>query len=195
MGGILVYGSRDFGLIVRQIIKDCSMNFAGFIDDFHSGPEIVGDWEYVKENFSTKEYKVAIAIGYSYLEKRRIIFECVEQAGFSTITLIHPQSYISNTAVVHKGCIIMAKAVVDMRTEIGAYSVVWPGTVVNHDAVIGSNVFLSPNSTLCGFSRIGDNSFIGAGAIVTDHIEVKCDSFIKAGQIYGPHSRPRKIRR
>jgi sugar O-acyltransferase (sialic acid O-acetyltransferase NeuD family) len=188
MQRILVYGSRDFGAIAKQILGDCKMNFAGFIDDYYKSPEIIGNWDFVKENCSIDEYQIVIAIGYSNLEKRKEACERVEQAGFCTVTLIHPHAYIASTAIVHKGSIIMAKAVVDMRAQIGAYSVVWPGTVVNHDVVIGANVFLSPNSTICGYVTIGDNSFVGAGAVITDHVCVNKGSFIKAGKVFSANS-------
>lgn len=181
---ILIYGSREFGQVVRSLVGDAGHEFAGFIDDFEAdadaGTRIIGDWNRVAGEFLPSDFGIAIAVGYANLDARWNVYRKVCDAGYHCPALIHPQAYVAKSAVVGTGSIVMARAIVDCRASLAELTVVWPGTVVNHDSAIGPNVFLSPNSTICGCATVGCNSFVGAGAVVVDHVNVPARSFIKA---------------
>ena len=184
MKRVIVYGSRDFGAIVQNIIVDCGYIFSGFIDDLYEGEYVLGSYEQVLTTHPPDQYEIAIAIGYNHLAARKQIYKKLKDNGYKITSLIHPSSIISNSAIVNEGTIIMTGAIIDMRVTIGEICVIWPGVVVNHDCCIGSNAFLCPNSTICGFSKIEESSFIGAGSVVVDHSIVPGESFVKAGSIF-----------
>ena len=54
--------------------------------------------------------------------------------------------------------------VINPGTKIGNNSVIWSGTIIEHDNVIGQNVFITPGVRTAGYVSIGDNSFVGMGA-------------------------------
>jgi len=181
---ILVYGSRDFGQVIKALVKNCGYEFSGFIDDFNTGDEIVGKFLEVCDTFSSENYEIVIAIGYNNLKERWKIYRKVSGAGYRIPHLIHPKAYVSESCKVGEGVIIMTGAIVDINVKLAELVVLWPGVVVNHDSEINANTFLSPNSTICGFVTIGENCFLGAGAVVVDHMRVPEDSFIKAGRLF-----------
>jgi len=184
MKKLLIYGSREFGNVVKSIAYDCEYAFAGFIDDYYTGPDILGPYELIRSTHSPDYYDIAMAVGYSHLLKRWDLYERIKRDGYSLATLIHPQSYCHETAKVEEGAIIMTRSVIDMNADIKEISVVWPGVVVNHDSSVGPNCFISPNATICGYTVVESGSFIGAGSIIIDHSLVKKGSFIKAGTVY-----------
>jgi sugar O-acyltransferase (sialic acid O-acetyltransferase NeuD family) len=181
---VLVYGSKDFGYVIKDLTKQCGYKFEGFIDDYNKSEEIVGNFYEVAQNYSNNEFSIAIAIGYNNLQARWKIYQEVLKNGFNVLTLVHPQAYVSETSKIGRGSIIMAGTVIDLNANIGELSVLWPGVVVNHDSIIGENTFLSPNSTVCGFASVGEHSFIGAGTVVVNHKVVPKGSFIKAGKVF-----------
>ena len=183
MEKILIYGSRDFAKILKNLVKECSLNFAGFISDLDKGDNIVGNLLTVKKKFNPNEYKIINGLGYSDLRNRWKIYEEIVSAGFDVPNLIHPKAIISDSVKIGKGSIFMAGSIIDFNTKIKDLSVFWPGVVVNHDCIIGKNNFLSPNCTICGFVNIGNNCFIGAGTTIADHISIGNNMFIKAGRI------------
>src|SRR5262249_20651838 len=70
---ILVYGSREFGQVVRDLAVQCGYAFAGFIDDVNHGEGILGAWQEVARSHGSSSHAVAMAIGYRHLRERREI--------------------------------------------------------------------------------------------------------------------------
>lgn len=183
MKNMLVYGSKEYAFIIRDLIDYLKCPFTGFIDDFSTGPDIVGNYQYVKAHYNSDDTQIVIAVGYDNLSARWNVYQKVKM-DYRVITLIHNNAYIRNKSNIGTGSVIMSNVTIDSNAKVGEMVVAWPGVVINHDTSIGDNTFLSPNSTICGSVKIGRNCFIGAGAIITDHIEVADNSFIKAGQVY-----------
>lgn len=189
MKQILVYGSREFGQVVRDLAGQCGYRFAGFVDDIDRGPDILGPWQEVARGHDPARHSVAMAIGYDHLRERRALCERVRAQGYETPALIHPRAYVRDAAAVGVGTFIMAGAVVDFAARVGPFAVVWPGATINHHAEVGANTFISPNAAICGYSVVGEDCFIGAGATIVDHRTVPSGSFVKAGSVYaGPET-------
>ena len=184
MKKVLVYGSKEFGHVVKDLVIDCNYEFCGFIDDYNTGNSIVGGFDFVKLNYSNDLYFIAIAIGYNNLKARWSAYNNVSNSNFKTITLVHPDAYVRDMEIIGSGSIVMTRATIDTKLNINDLNVFWPGVVINHDTIIGSNNFFSPNSTVCGCCNIGNNCFIGANAVISDHNSLENDSFVKANSIY-----------
>lgn len=184
MSSIIIYGSQQFAHYVRDLAEECGHDFVGFIDDFSKGRDILGTFDEVRKQYSPREIRIVIAIGYQNLKARWEVINKVNNTGFEILTLIHPKAYVHKNAVIGKGSIICAGAVIDYNARIGEATFVWPNVTVNHDAKIGENCFLSPHVNICGFAHIGDNCFLGASSVVINGSNVYDNSFIKAGTIY-----------
>jgi sugar O-acyltransferase (sialic acid O-acetyltransferase NeuD family) len=181
---VLIYGSREFGQTVRALVEDCGAQFAGFIDDWHSGPTIIGSFVDAQAGFNRDGHDVAIAIGYKNLEARWKVYQSVIAAGYRVPALVHPDARVNRRATVSGGAMVMAGAVIDTNATVGSLAVVRPGAVVSHDTRIGENTYVAPNATICGSCNVGRNCFIGAGAVVVDHAHVPDGAFVKAGSVY-----------
>lgn len=185
MKKLLIYGSKEFAEIVRNLSGVCGYTFCGYIDDFHSNAQdVVGDFEHVRREFDPKEYKIAIAIGYDHIKQRNAICRKVKNASYSIPSLIHPTAYVDPSATFGDGLIAMVNCTIDYNVCLGDNVVIWPGAVINHDSVVEDNIFISPNTTICGFCRVGENSFLGATATIVDHNIVPPHTFVKAGAVY-----------
>jgi len=184
MNKVLLYGSGDFGKIVKNILKSTDYTFAGYISDIEKGDDIVGDYDYLINNVNKNEYGIIITVGYSDLINRMKLYEKVLEAGFRLPNIIHSNSRIDPSVILGNGNIIMAGTDIDFNSVISDIVVFWPGSVISHDSKIKSNVFLSPNSTICGYAEIGKSTFVGAGSVIIDRCIVKENSFIKAGSLY-----------
>jgi len=183
MKKVLVYGSQEFGRVIKDMLLYMKYPFAGFIDDINIGEDIVGNYSFIKGNYDANDYQIVLAIGYKDLASRLKLFQRIKD-DFQFLTLIHDTAYIRNIHNLGSGSIVMSNATIDANAKIGEFVVVWPGVVVNHDSVIGNNTFLSPNCTICGSVKIGESCFIGAGAVVVDHSNVPDNTFIKAGSVF-----------
>lgn len=184
MKKIIVYGSKDFARVIKHLVIQCGHIFIGFVDDYNIGEDIIGTYEFAKQEYPASNYEYVIAIGYNDLKARWSIFQKVIGDGFSVATLVHPQSNMDPSTHLGIGNMIMRGVTIDVNVEIGSLVVLWPGTVVNHDVTILNNNFISPNATICGFVNIGNNCFIGAGSVIVNNMSISNDAFIKAGSVY-----------
>lgn len=184
---LLVYGSQEFGRLIKELATACKKNVVGFIDDISAGDhkkDVLGSYEDIKKKFKPKDTEIVIAIGYKDLAARKKVYEKVIGDGYRIPTLVHPQAYVSSASHLDHGNIVMVGATIDAFCKVGRLCVFWPGSVVNHDSLIEENSFISPNATLCGFTRIGASSFVGAGAVIVDRKNVPPGSFVKAGTVF-----------
>jgi len=178
---VLVYGSRDFGKVVRHLVDDCGHTFCGYIDDHYDGDQIVGSFAEVRRMCAPSEdLGLVLAVGYRHLAARRKLLACIRDEGYRTPSLIHPKAYVASSAEIADANIVMATAVVDSCSRLGEMCVLWPGAVINHDSVLQCNCFVSPGAVVCGYANIGANTFIGANAVVVDHATVPDNTFVKA---------------
>ena len=183
MKKIIIYGSKSFAIILKDLLAYHNYPFVGYIDDFETErDEVIGNYEFVKEKYSRNEYQILIGIGYNNLEGRWKIYQKIKK-DYEIFTFIHKNAYVRNIENIGKGSIIMANVIIDANAMLGELNVCWPGAILNHDSKVESNTFISPNATVCGFVDIGSSCFIGAGAIIVDHVKVESRSFIKAGSI------------
>lgn len=182
---LLVYGSSDFGAVLRDVLADCGHEFAGFVDDLNpTRAGVLGAFESVRASHAPSAHAMVMAIGYKHLADRARIFAAVRAAGYRLPPLIHPAAHVHATAAVGEGAVVMARAIVDRGARLAEASVLWPGANVSHDSEVGANTFLSPGAIVCGFARVGAGCFIGAGAVVADHRAVPDGSFVKAGSVF-----------
>lgn len=182
---LLVYGSSEFGMVLRDVLGDCGHEFAGYVDDVHPGrPEVVGSFDSARASHPPPVYGMVLAVGYKHLEARKRILAAIRAAGYRLATLVHPAAHVHSSAAIGEGAVVMARAIVDRGARLGEASVLWPGANVSHDSAVGANTFVSPGAVVCGFAKVGSSCFVGAGSVIADHCTVPDGSFVKAGSVF-----------
>ncbi len=182
---LLVYGSSEFGVVLRDVLHDCGHEFAGFVDDVHPDrPGVVGAFASARASHPPSGYGMVLAVGYKHLEARVRILAAARAAGYRFATLVHPDAHVHSSAVIGEGTVVMALAIVDRGARIGESCVLWPGANISHDSSVGGNTFVSPGAIVCGFAKVGSSCFVGAGSVIADHCTVPDGSFVKAGSVF-----------
>ena len=179
---LFIYGSKCFASTVAGLVADTGHELAGMIDDQASGEHIVGSLDVVSRAHARSEAGLVMAIGYKDLPARWRAWQRVLAAGWTVPVLVHPRAYVSATAQLGAGALVMAGAIVDQRSRLGQAVVIWPGACINHDCQVGDNSFISPSAVLCGSVHVGAHSFVGAGALVVDGGELPPSSFVRMGE-------------
>ncbi len=194
MSEVFIYGSGDFGQVLKPLVLDTVGQFAGFIDDWNTGDEILGSLDAVLPKLNAAVHQFVLAIGYRHLKARWEIYQRLRRLDFQFPTLIHRSALVHGSARVDEGAVVMMGAIIDVNVRVGPLAVLWPGATVAHDTNIGSNSFVSPRATVCGRSTVGRDCFIGAGAVVVDHVAVPDGSLVKAGTVFHRRSTPTPYR-
>lgn len=129
------------------------------------------------EKFISKGYDVFVAIGNNKI--RKDISENINQL----VTLIHPQSVISNICTIEKGTVIMPNVVINSSCKIGKGVIINTAATIDHDCTISDYVHISPGAHLGGTCYIGEKAWIGLGSSVINNIEIEKDAIIGAGSV------------
>lgn len=120
--------------------------------------------------------------------------------------LIHPFSFVSPSAQLEAGTLIVAGAIVNASAKIGRGVILNTGCSVDHDCVVSDFVHISPGARLAGNVQVGARTWIGIGAVIREGVKIGSDVVIAAGAavindvsdnmvVGGMPARPLKLRK
>jgi len=181
---LLLFGGKTFADTIEELASICGYEVVVRIDDYDPRPPLIVTLDAASQTYDSTRHTIALAIGYKDLSARLIAYHRLKQLGYTAATLIHPTAYVSPTASIGSGSLIMAQVCVDCRSVVGEACVLWPKACINHDTSVGCNTFISPNATLCGNVHVGESSFIGASSVVVDGASLPPKAFLKMGSVY-----------
>ena len=157
---LLILGAGQYGQIIFETAEamDC-FDRIEFLDDQNS--RAIGKLE--EYAMLTDSYDCAfVAMGNPQL--RLEWMGKLKEAGYELPTLIHPQGYVSKSAVLSEGCIVEPMAVVQAGAIVEAGSLLCAGCVVNHNSIVKQGC------------QIDCNAIVPARAIVPAMTKIPCGS-------------------
>ncbi|MEW6639286.1 MAG: acetyltransferase [Pseudomonadota bacterium] len=114
---------------------------------------------------------------------RRDVVLRVTAEGARLVSVVHPDVTISADARIKAGATILARAVVNIDTEIGENVIINTGAVIEHDCVIGPHVHIAPGSCLAGNVTVGEGAFLGIGSRVIPGVRIGAWAVVGAGAV------------
>ena len=129
---LLIIGAGGHGKCVKETAELIGLfNKIDFLDD--NSAEAIGPWaDY--EKFSASYSTAFIAIGNN--ELRATWFDKLTAAGFNLITLVHPTAYISQSAQIGPGTIVLPMAVLHANVTVKRGNIIGIGTLLDHNVKI-----------------------------------------------------------
>ena len=170
---------------VEVIERSSNFYIAGFISSKHSINDKIFNYKVLsnKDNFEIfypKIRNVAICIGQiKSSKKREMLYKKLKKIGFSFPVFFPKSSYVSKTAKIDEGTIIMNKCVINSKVKIGKCCIINTSSVIEHDVNIEDFCHISTSVTVNGACNIGTKSFIGSGSVLRECITLKKNTFIK----------------
>jgi len=141
--------------------------------------------------FSRQNRNIAILLGIGVKEFRNPIVEILTSR-FPPNTfppVIHKNAYVSQSAKVGHGSVLLANAYVGPEASIGNFCILNTGSIVEHEVNIGDLSILSPSAVVAGKSKIGENCFLGMNASIAQNVSLAHDSIVGANSFIN-HSFP-----
>jgi UDP-perosamine 4-acetyltransferase len=120
-----------------------------------------------------------VAIGSNSVRER--VAASARALGFDLVTIVSPHSYVSPTAMLGPGCVVMVGAAVQVEADVGELGIVNTGASIDHECKLGRAVHIAPHATLCGNVVAGDRVWFGAGSTVIEGVVLADDVFVAAG--------------
>lgn len=111
------------------------------------------------------------------------LYRHFKNLGYTFASVIHPSAIIAGDAGLAEGVQIMAGAVIQTGSSIGANTIINTRAGVDHDCVIAEDVHVAPGATLSGMVRIGAGAHIGAGATIVQNVGIGSNAVVGAGAV------------
>lgn len=161
---LLIIGAGGYGRTVADVAKQigCFEKIA-FLDDTKSGSGVLGRCEEYAY-FCDEDTAVYPAFGDNALRMEWL--EVLTEEGLTVPTLIHPDAYVSPTATVCAGSVVLPKAVVNTNVTVGMGCIINIGALIDHDTVIENGVHLAPGAIVKALNRIPEGSKINSGEVI-----------------------------
>jgi sugar O-acyltransferase (sialic acid O-acetyltransferase NeuD family) len=114
---------------------------------------------------------------------RQELFETWQQRSYSFATVVHPKAVLAKSVQLAEGVQILAGAVINPNTKIGANTIVNTGAIVEHDCIIGDHVHLAPGARVAGNVTIGKAAHIGIGSTIIQGLTLGENCLVAAGAV------------
>lgn len=161
---LLILGSGGFGKTVADIARQLGRyEKIAFLDDQKTGSGVLGVCEEYGL-FCDEDTEVYPAFGNTAIRMQWL--ERLADEDLPVATLVHPLAYVSPTAVLGAGSVVLPMAVVNTGVTVGRGCIVNIGALVDHDTVLEDGVHLAPGAIVKALNRIPEGSKIESGEVV-----------------------------
>ncbi len=168
---LLILGAGGHGKVVKETAE--AMNCFDKIDflDDHSSNAIGRCDDYTKYK---DDYKYAF-IAFGNNELRMKCLNELSDFGYEVPKLIHPTAYVSPSAVINEGTIILPKSVINTNVVIDKGCIVSVGALIDHDSQLGTGVHINTGAIVKAGCKVHSLKKIYAGVVYSG--ETKLDDY------------------
>ncbi|MBM3553955.1 MAG: hypothetical protein FJX47_00195 [Alphaproteobacteria bacterium] len=180
---LVLVGAGGHGKVVADALAAMGRRIAGYVDR----REV--EWPKVRRVATTegeldpRSHEIVIGLGGvtpDALARRLVVVEALLRRGFSVPVVAHPAAWVSPSARLEAGTVVLAGAMVQAAAVIGHGVIVNTRAVVEHDAVLGDGAQVAPGAIVLGGATVGRASMIGAGAVVLQQASVPAATLVRA---------------
>jgi sugar O-acyltransferase (sialic acid O-acetyltransferase NeuD family) len=123
----------------------------------------------------------AALVGFGHASMRLGWIEQLSAMGYILPVLVHPTAWVSPSAEIGLGSVVLAQAAVQAEAVIGTGTILNTGCSVDHDSRLAAGVHVCPGARLAGEVQVGRHSWIGIGASVIQQIRIGSNVTVGAG--------------
>jgi sugar O-acyltransferase (sialic acid O-acetyltransferase NeuD family) len=184
---LIIVGAGMHGRIVRDIAMVLGIPVAGFLDDVQEPGArvddltVIGRTDRLDDGEFLSHHRFVIAIG-NNIARRRFATR-VRNRGGQVATLVLPGVFVSPTATIGSGTVVVGANMVFSHARIGEDVLVDPDATIGADSVIGDGVYLCPGCHLASGVTCLEESFVGIGAVVVPNVTIGRRSIVGAGAV------------
>jgi len=186
---VLIGGGGHCKSCIDVIESEKRFEIAGILDipenkgQVISGYPIIGIDEDIPA-LAKKHMSFFITMGHIKSPDFRIrMFTYLESLGVRIPVIISPLAYVSSSAQIGKGTIVMHHSLVNAEARVGVNCILNTGALIEHETIVGDHSHISTRAILNGQCSVGSRSFIGSSTVLANNINVSDDCIVSAGSL------------
>jgi len=161
---LIILGAGGYGRTVADVARQTGRYAAvAHLDDAAAGAEILGACaDFPRFQDDATEFYPAFGDN-----RRRVEWlERLEMEGCCLATIVHPRAYVSPTATLAAGCVVLPFAVVNTGCALAWGCIVNCGAVIDHGCVLEEGVHVCLNATVKAENHLPAFLKVEAGQVV-----------------------------
>ena len=161
---LIIIGAGGYGKTVADIARQSGKyDQVDFLDDNESLDYTIGKCsDYAK--FANVDTEIYPAFGNN--ESRLKWINKLISEGINVPTIVHETAYVSPTAKIGKGTIVLPRAVINTGCVVENGCIINCGAIVDHACIIGQGSHICLGAIVKGENRIAECTKIEAGEVV-----------------------------
>lgn len=174
---------------IDVIEKDSRFEIVGLVGQAHEvGTEVLGypviATDQNLDGLRKLSNHACIAVGQIKSPDLRIsLFNKLASDGWQLPSIVSPFAYVSKSAQISIGTVVMHGATVNSGAKLGKNCIVNSHSLVEHDCIIGDHCHIATGAILNGAVTLGDACFVGSRAVIREGISIKQGSIITLGEV------------
>jgi UDP-perosamine 4-acetyltransferase len=185
---VIIIGGGGHAKVVASTLLLCRRSILGFVDLNPVAVPLLGirclGNDSAVSFHSPSEVLLVNGVGSACCTaNRRAVYDRFMRERYRFATVIHPTAVVASELEIEDGVQIMAGAILQPGSSIGANAIVNTGAIIDHDCVVGSHAHIAPGAVLSGGVRVDSGAHIGTGACVIQGVFIGADSIVGAGAV------------
>jgi sugar O-acyltransferase (sialic acid O-acetyltransferase NeuD family) len=181
---VLVFGAGGHGKVVAEIVRAAGLTVDGFVDDgIEAGTQVLGAPVVGNRAWLVRQPPRLVALGLGNNRRREEVALELEASGHTLGCFVHPTAWLSPTAQLGAGTVVMARVVVNAEARVGRGVILNTACVVEHECDVAAFAHISPSATLGGGAVVGRRTHVGIGATVLHLARIGDDCVIGGGAV------------
>ncbi len=184
---VVIYGIGTFAkLLYYYFTKDSNYKVVAFCADriyikdknFCNLPLI--PFEDLERSYSPEKFKVFVAVGYSNMRARKIMFDKIKSKNYECVNYISSKAIIDSSFTIGENNVILENTVIEPFVKITNNNIIWSSSNICHDVFIDSHSFIAAQTLIGGFSKIKNNCFVGFNSTIIQNIVLENETLVGA---------------
>ncbi len=183
---LVVIGAGGHGIVVAEAARSAGHDVAGALDarvatlpPERAGMPVLG----ADDEFEQFPRDTCFALGIGAWKPRLEWLARIAGAGYALPPVVHASAWVSPSARLGSGTVVLSNASVCAKAELGAGVIVNTNASVDHDCLLEDGVHVCPGARLAGEVVARRGAWIGLAASVVGGVEIGPRAIVGAGAV------------
>lgn len=140
-------------------------------------------FETVQDTHPAATYQMFVAIGYSSIRNRALMFNKAKAKHYQLVNFISQTAHTRENLIIGENNIIQARVEIEPFAKIGNNNIFWTGSILGHHFTIGDHNYIAGNCGFGGYCTMGNLCFMGNAAVTANNITIADETYMVAGTV------------